>query len=93
MKVAVKLCEVNLIWLSSQAISLWEEHQGEWDYIKPFEINGDGNPTFMIGDPMKNVHMGNNKSLVNSTSSDYFVHSYGVLSARLHQCEDKHKCF
>lgn len=28
------------------------------------KVKSDGNPTYVIGDPMKQVHMGNNKSLV-----------------------------
>ena len=30
----------------------------------------DGNPTFVIGDPMNKVHMGKNKSLVSSASTE-----------------------
>ena len=40
----------------------------EWD-LSQLEISNDGNPTFVIGDPMKKVHMGNNKSLVNPAST------------------------
>jgi len=29
----------------------------------------DGNPTFVIGDPMNMIHMGKNKSLVSSAST------------------------
>jgi len=29
----------------------------------------DGNPTFVIGDPMNKVHIGKNKSLVSSTNT------------------------
>ena len=38
---------------------------------------GDGNPTFVIGDPMKKVHMGKNKSLVSSanTKIDFYQFS------------------
>ena len=39
-----------------------------WD-LSQYEINSDGNPTFVIGDPMKKVHMGNNKSLVNPAAN------------------------
>ena len=49
----------------------------EWN-LSQYEINSDGNPTFVIGDPMKNVHMGNNKSLVNPASTNKMVPSYGV---------------
>ena len=49
----------------------------EWD-LSQYEINSDGNPTFVIGDLMKNVHMGNNKSLVNPVSTNKMVPSYGV---------------
>ena len=52
----------------------------EWD-LRKYEINSDGNPTFVIGDPMKKVHMGNNKSLPNSTSTIIIVPSYGVVMA------------
>ena len=46
----------------------------------------DGNPTFVIGDPMNKVHMGKNKSLVSSASIEInfklilfvFIPSYGV---------------
>ena len=41
----------------------------EWD-LSQYEISNDGNPTFMIGDPMKKVYMGNNKSLVNPASTN-----------------------
>ena len=47
--------------------------------LSQLEISSDENPTFMIGDPMKKVHMGNNKSLVNSASTDKIVSSYGVV--------------
>ena len=50
----------------------------EWDLIK-YEINSDGNPTFVIGDLMKKVHMGNNKSLANSASTIIIVPSYGLV--------------
>ena len=33
----------------------------------------------MIEDPMKKVHMGNNKSLVNPSSTDIIVLSHGVV--------------
>ena len=49
----------------------------EWD-LSQYEINSDGNPTFVIGDPMKKVHMGNNKSLVNLASTSKMVPFYGV---------------
>ena len=47
--------------------------------ITQFEISSNGNPTFMIGDPMKKVHMGNNKSLANPVSIDKNLPSYGVV--------------
>ena len=47
--------------------------------LKPIEISNDGNPTFVIGDPMKKVHMGNNKSLTNPASTNKIVPSYGVV--------------
>ena len=50
----------------------------EWD-LSQLEISSDGNPTFVIGDPMKKVHVGNNKSLANSTSTNKIVSSYGVV--------------
>ena len=50
----------------------------EWD-LSQYEISSDGNPTFGIGDPMKKVHMGNNKSLVNSASTNKILPSYGVV--------------
>ena len=33
----------------------------------------------MIEDPMKKVHMGNNKSLANPTSTDKIIPSYGMV--------------
>ena len=50
----------------------------EWE-LSQLEISSDGNPTFVIGDPMKKVHMGNNKSLANSASTNKIVPSYGVV--------------
>ena len=50
----------------------------EWD-LSQFEISSDGNPTFVIGNPMKKVHMGNNKSLVNPASTKKNVPFYGVV--------------
>ena len=51
----------------------------EWD-LSQYEISSNGNPTFMIGDPMKKAHMGNNnKSLANPASTDKNVPSYGVV--------------
>ena len=38
-----------------------------------------GNPTFVIGDPMKKVHMGNIKSLANLISTNKIVPSYDVV--------------
>ena len=49
----------------------------KWD-LNQLEIRSDGNPTFVIGDPMK-VHMGNNKSLANPASIDKIVLSYGMV--------------
>ena len=46
--------------------------------LSQYEINSDGNPTFVIGDPMKKVHMGNNKSVVNPASTNEMVPSYDV---------------
>ena len=37
----------------------------EWD-LSQYEIRNDRNPTFVIGDHMKKVHMDNNKSLAKS---------------------------
>ena len=42
-------------------------------------MSNDENPAFVIGDPMKKVHMGNNKSLSNLVSIDNIVPSYGVV--------------
>ena len=50
----------------------------EWD-LSQYEISSDGNPTFVIGDPMKKLHMGNNKSLVNPASTNKIVPSYGMV--------------
>ena len=50
----------------------------EWDFSQ-LEISSYGNPTFVIGDPMKKVHMGNNKSLANLASTNKIVSSYGVV--------------
>ena len=50
----------------------------EWD-LNQLETSSDGNPTFMIEDPMKKVHMGNNKSLANPASTDNIAFSYGVV--------------
>ena len=47
----------------------------EWD-LSQYEISNDRNLTFMIGDPMKKVHMGNNKSLA---STNKIIPSYGVV--------------
>ena len=50
----------------------------EWN-LSQLEISSDENPAFMIEDPMKKVHMGNNKSLVNPASTNKIVSSYGVV--------------
>ena len=50
----------------------------EWD-LSLYEISSDGNPTFMIGDPIKKVHMGNNKSFANPASTEKNVRSYGAV--------------
>ena len=50
----------------------------ECDLIQ-LEISSDGNPTFVIEDPMKKVHMGNNKSLANPTSTNKIVPSCGMV--------------
>ena len=47
--------------------------------LSQYEISSDRNPIFVIGDPMKKVHMGNNKLLVNPTSTNKIVPSYGVV--------------
>ena len=44
----------------------------EWD-LSQYEISSDGNPTFVIGDLIKKVHMGNKKSLVNPASTNKIV--------------------
>jgi len=49
----------------------------------------DGNPTFVIGDPVNKVHISKNKSLISFDSTKLilinYVHSYGVLKVlRLH---------
>jgi len=47
----------------------------------------DGNPIFVIGDPMNKVHMVKNKSLVSSDSTKLifksinYVHSYGACQS------------
>ena len=50
----------------------------EWD-LSQIEISYDGNPTFVIGNPMKKVHIGNNKSLVSPASTNKNVPFYGVV--------------
>ena len=50
----------------------------KWD-LSQLEISSDGNLTFVIGDPMKKIHIGNNKSLVNLASTNKIVPSYGVV--------------
>ena len=49
-----------------------------WE-LSQSKISSDGNPTFVIGDPMKKVHMGNNKSLANPASTNKIVPFYGVV--------------
>ena len=41
----------------------------EWD-LSQLEISNDRNLTFVIGDPMKNVHIGNNKLLAYTASTN-----------------------
>ena len=50
----------------------------EWG-LNQLEISSDENQTFVTGDPMKKVHMGNNKSLANPASTDKNFISYGVV--------------
>ena len=50
----------------------------EWD-LSQLEISSDGNLTFVIGDLMKKVHIGNNKSLANPASTNKIVPYYGVV--------------
>jgi len=42
--------------------------------LATWKQTSDGNPTFVIGDPMKKAHMGKNKSLVNfaNTQIDFY---------------------
>ena len=50
----------------------------EWD-LSQLEISSDENLTFVIEDPMKKVHIGNNKSLANPANTNKIVPSYGVV--------------
>ena len=50
----------------------------EWD-LSQLEISSDENLTFVIRDPMKKVHIGNNKSLANPIRTNKIVLSYGVV--------------
>ena len=50
----------------------------EWN-LSQLEISSGRNPTFVIRDPMKKVHMGDNKSLANLASTDKIVPFYGVV--------------
>ena len=50
----------------------------EWD-LNQLEVSSDGNLTYVIGDPMKKVHKGNNKSLANPVGNDKIVIFYGVV--------------
>ena len=50
----------------------------EWD-LSQLKISSDGNLTFIIGDPMKKVHIDNNMSLFNPASTNIIVPSYGVV--------------
>ena len=50
----------------------------EWD-LGQLDISSDGNLTFVIGDPMKKVHIDNSKSLANHASTNKIVHSYSVV--------------
>ena len=43
------------------------------------EISGDSNPTFVIEDPIKKVHLGYNKSLANPDGANKIIPSYGVV--------------
>ena len=45
--------------------------------LSQLQISSDGNPTFVIGDPIKKVH--NNKSLANPASSNKIIPTYGVV--------------
>ena len=47
--------------------------------LSQLEISSDWNPTFVIRDPMKKVHLSNNKSLANPASTNKIVLSYGVV--------------
>ena len=55
----------------------------EWD-LSQLKISSDGNPTFVIGDPMKKVHVGNNKLLANSTSTNNCLFLWCGYGARMH---------
>ena len=50
----------------------------KWD-LSQLEISSDGNLTFVTGDLMKKVHMINNRSLANPTSTDKIVPSYDMI--------------
>ena len=50
----------------------------EWD-LSQLEISSDGNLTSVIGDLMKMVHIGNNKSLANSASTNKIDPFYGLV--------------
>ena len=45
-------------------------HRGELD-LSHLKLTSDGNPTFVIGDPMNKVHMGKNKSRVKSANTKF----------------------
>ena len=50
----------------------------KWD-LSQLDITSVRNSTFVIGDPMKKDHMGNNKSIVNPASTNKIVPPYSVV--------------
>lgn len=48
------------------------------------KLNFNKNLTYVIGDPTKEINMGNNKSFVNTVSIIKLVLIYSISTARLH---------
>ena len=79
--------ELNFVYPLTKPLNrkLVEQTSREIGLLPITKVNGDGNPTCQNGDPMKWVHMGNNKSFVDCEVVHhlYFlrVHPYGVDKA------------
>lgn len=61
-----------ILWQNPWGRNRCIKHWGKWE-LSQLKLKSDENPTFLIKDSVQKVHIGKNKTLVNSASTKFIL--------------------